>query len=34
MQEMAKEQGELMIIEGLRYMKEIIYLTWILFSLA
>jgi hypothetical protein len=34
MEEMAKEQAELMIIEGLRYMKEIIYLTWIIFSLA
>ena len=29
-----KEQAELMMVEGIRYMKEIIYLIWIVFSIA
>jgi hypothetical protein len=31
---MAKEQGQLIMMEGIRYMKEMIYLMWIIFSLA
>jgi len=31
---MYKEQSELIILEGMRYMKEIIYMIWIIFSLA
>lgn len=31
---LAKEQGQLIMIEGIRYMKEMIYLMWIIFSLA
>lgn len=34
MQDLAREQSELLMIEGIRYMKEIIYLVWIIFSLA
>lgn len=34
MRQMYKEQMELVILEGFRYMKEIIYLIWIIFSLA
>ena len=34
MQRLAREQSELLMIEGIRYMKEIIYLVWIIFSLA
>lgn len=26
--------GQLMMIEGIRYMKEVIYLIWMVFSLA
>ena len=32
--QMAREQAELMMVEAIRYMKEIIYLIWIVFSLA
>jgi len=31
---MLREQSELMMIEGVRYMKEIIYLIWMIFSIA
>jgi hypothetical protein len=31
---LAKEQGQLIMMEGIRYMKEMIYLMWIIFSLA
>jgi len=31
---MLREQSELMMIEGIRYMKEIIYLIWMIFSIA
>jgi len=31
---MYREQSELIILEGMRYMKEIIYMIWIIFSLA
>lgn len=31
---MAREMSQLMMMEGIRYMKEIIYLIWIVFSLA
>lgn len=31
---MLKEQQELMLIEAIRYMKEIIYLIWMIFSIA
>jgi hypothetical protein len=31
---LAKEQGQLIIMEGVRYFKEMIYLMWIIFSLA
>lgn len=31
---MAREQAELMMVEAIRYMKEVIYLIWIVFSLA
>lgn len=34
MRQMAKEQGQLIMMEGIRYMKEMIYLMWIIFSLA
>jgi len=34
MRQMAREQAELMMVEGVRYMKEIIYLIWIVFSLS
>lgn len=34
MRQMVKEQTELMMVEAIRYMKEIIYLIWIIFSLA
>ena len=30
----AREQSEILMMEGIRYMKEIIYLVWIVFSLA
>lgn len=33
-QKMAREQGELLMMEGIRYGKELIYLVWIVFSLA
>ena len=34
MRQMIKEQTELMMVEAIRYMKEIIYLIWIIFSLS
>mmetsp|Transcript_3730 Transcript_3730/g.5633 ORF Transcript_3730/g.5633 Transcript_3730/m.5633 type:complete len:368 (-) Transcript_3730:1301-2404(-) len=34
MRDVIREQGELMMVEGIRYMKEIIYLIWIVFSLS
>jgi len=34
MREMVREQAELVLIEGVRYMKEVIYLVWLVFSLA
>ena len=34
LQRAAREQAELLMMEGIRYMKEIIYLVWIIFSLA
>ena len=32
--QVAREQAELLMIEAIRYMKEIIYLIWIIFSLS
>lgn len=32
--QMAREQAELMMVEAIRYMKEVIYLMWIVFSLS
>lgn len=32
--QMNREFGELMMVEGVRYLKEIIYLIWMVFSLA
>lgn len=29
-----REMNQLMLVEGIRYMKEIIYLMWMVFSLA
>ena len=34
LKQMIREQAELMMVEGIRYMKEIIYLIWIVFSIA
>jgi len=34
LRQLAKEQGQLIMMEGIRYMKEMIYLMWIIFSLA
>jgi hypothetical protein len=31
---MLNEQTQLIIVEGIRYMKEIIYMMWIIFSFA
>jgi len=34
MMQMMREQTDLLMLEGIRYMKEIIYLIWIVFSLS
>ena len=34
MQEVMREQLQLIMVEGVRYLKEIIYLIWIIFSMA
>lgn len=34
LRQLAREQGQLIMMEGVRYIKESIYLMWIIFSLA
>lgn len=34
MRDIAREQAELVMVESIRYMKEVIYLVWMIFSLS